>query len=107
MESGDEEACGLGVRPVEVTCGSGPGAERISAWGTDGAGPGFTSVSLATADGERQLALAFNVFDLGANLRKQRPVPYTEALGRAQAAALCDWTGGRSASGRREAPPPR
>ncbi|MFJ2593661.1 serine hydrolase domain-containing protein [Streptomyces erythrochromogenes] len=90
VQSGDEEAYGLGVRTVEVTCGSGPGAERISAWATDGGGPGFTSVSLTTADGERQLVLAFNVFDLGANLRKQRPVPYTEALGRAQAAALCD-----------------
>ncbi|MFJ9547230.1 serine hydrolase domain-containing protein [Streptomyces erythrochromogenes] len=90
VQSNDENDYGLGVRPVEVTCGTGPGAERISAWATDGGGPGFTSVSFTTADGKRQLVLAFNVFDLGANLRKQRPVPYTEALGRAQAAALCD-----------------
>ncbi|MFF9978815.1 serine hydrolase domain-containing protein [Streptomyces erythrochromogenes] len=68
----------------------GPGAERISARATDGGGPGFTSVSLTTADGERQLVLAFNVFDLGANPRRPRPVPYTEALDRAQTAVLCD-----------------
>ncbi|MFJ9943095.1 hypothetical protein [Streptomyces erythrochromogenes] len=50
VQSTDENAWGLGVRPVGVTCGTGPGAGRISARATDGGGPGFTSVSLTPAD---------------------------------------------------------
>ncbi|MFF2039838.1 serine hydrolase domain-containing protein [Kitasatospora sp. NPDC058170] len=81
---------GLGVQREEVSCGSGPGAASISAWSTDGAGPGYTSVALTTVDGERQLVLAVNVYDLGAELRKQRPVPArTEGLSKVPAAALC------------------
>ncbi|WP_211231026.1 serine hydrolase domain-containing protein [Streptomyces sulphureus] len=83
-------AYGLGVQRMDVPCGSEPGAERIDAWETDGAGPGFTSVSLTTADGKRQLVLVANVYDLGADLQDERPVPQSEGLGKAQTAALCD-----------------
>ncbi|MGV9266885.1 serine hydrolase domain-containing protein [Kitasatospora sp. NPDC003701] len=85
----DEPAYGLGVQREDVSCGSGPDAGRISTWSTDGAGPGYTSVSLTTADGERQLVLAVNVYDLGAELRKERPVPRSTGLSKAQTAALC------------------
>ncbi|MFF4423745.1 serine hydrolase domain-containing protein [Streptomyces sp. NPDC001549] len=86
----DEEQYGLGVRPMDVTCGSGPGGKVIRAWVTDGGGPGFTSVSLTTADGERQLVLAGNVFDLGADLKKKPPFPLTDALEKARMAVVCD-----------------
>ncbi|WP_405359524.1 serine hydrolase domain-containing protein [Kitasatospora sp. NBC_00085] len=86
----DEPAYGLGVQREEVTCGSGSDARPVSVWSTDGGGPGFTSMSLTTADGERQLVLAFNVFDLGADLKHERPFPVSTALVKAQTAALCD-----------------
>ncbi|MCT9089795.1 beta-lactamase family protein [Streptomyces sp. ASQP_92] len=82
-------AYGLGVQHMDLPCGSGPNTERISAWETDGAGPGFTSVSLITTDGERQLVLV-NVYDLGAELKDERPIPESGGLGKAQAAALCN-----------------
>ncbi len=81
---------GLGVQSVKVTCGSGPGGKQVSAWATDGSGPGFTSMSLTTADGGRQLVLAANVYDLGAELKKEPPFPHPDALAQAQKAALCD-----------------
>ncbi|MFJ6699481.1 serine hydrolase domain-containing protein [Streptomyces sp. NPDC091272] len=83
-------AYGLGVQRMDVSCGTGPDTKQVSAWETDGAGPGFTSVSLSTADGERQLVLAANVYDLGAELKEEPPVPRSEGLGKAQRAALCD-----------------
>ncbi|AYG78583.1 D-alanyl-D-alanine carboxypeptidase [Streptomyces hundungensis] len=83
-------AYGLGVQRMDVPCGSEPDSARISTWETDGAGPGFTSVSLTTADGKRQLVLAANVYDLGAELKGERPIPQSEGLGKAQRAALCD-----------------
>jgi D-alanyl-D-alanine carboxypeptidase len=83
-------AYGLGVQRMDVPCGTEPNSKRISVWETDGAGPGFTSVSLTTADGERQLVLAANVYDLGAELKDERPVPQSKGLGKAQMAALCN-----------------
>ncbi|MDI3423456.1 serine hydrolase domain-containing protein [Streptomyces luteolus] len=82
----DAPAYGLGVQRREVPCDGG----TVHAWGSDGAGPGYTSVALTTADGERQLVLAVNVFDIGAQLRGEPPVPRSKALARAQQAALCD-----------------
>lgn len=82
-------AYGLGVQRMDVPCGSEPDTKPIGAWATDGAGPGFTSVSLATTDGERQLVLAANVYDLGADLKDERPVPQSEGPRKAQMAALC------------------
>ncbi|MGW2270996.1 serine hydrolase domain-containing protein [Streptomyces yangpuensis] len=82
-------AYGLGVQAVKVTCGAEEGGESIDAWATDGGGPGFTSLSLTSADGERQLVLAVNVYDLGADLRNERPVPDTDAPGRARTAVMC------------------
>ncbi|MFD9570699.1 serine hydrolase domain-containing protein [Streptomyces sp. NPDC059982] len=81
---------GLGVQRVDVPCGPGPDARKVSTWETDGAGPGFTSVSLTTTDGQRQLVLAANVYDLGAELKQQRPVPQGSGLAKVPAAALCD-----------------
>ncbi|MFK8909781.1 hypothetical protein [Streptomyces sp. YS-3] len=86
----DAPAYGLGVQRMEVPCGSDPGARLISVWETDGGGPGFTSVSLATTDGERQLVLAANVYDLGADLKGEPPVPRSKGLMKARMAALCD-----------------
>ncbi|MFI6446208.1 serine hydrolase domain-containing protein [Kitasatospora sp. NPDC050543] len=84
-------AYGLGVQREDVSCASEPDTKPISAWETDGAGPGFMSVSLTTADGERQLVLAVNVYDLGADLKKEPPIPLaTGGLMKAQVAALCD-----------------
>ncbi|MFF8290522.1 serine hydrolase domain-containing protein [Streptomyces sp. NPDC016309] len=83
-------AYGLGVQRMNMPCGSEPGTKPVSAWGTDGGGPGFTSVSLTTTDGERQLVLAVNVYDLGADLRGKSPLPGNKGLMKAQTAALCD-----------------
>ncbi|MBW5420083.1 serine hydrolase [Streptomyces sp. BG9H] len=86
----DAPAYGLGVQRMDVPCGSEPDNRPISVWETDGGGPGFTSVSLTTADGERQLVLAVNVYDLGADLKGESPVPRSKGLMKAQMAALCD-----------------
>lgn len=86
----DAPAYGLGVQRMDVACGSEPGTKLISVWETDGGGPGFTSVSLTTADGERQLVLAANVYDLGADLKGQPPVPRSKGLTKARSSALCD-----------------
>ncbi|MBT2402138.1 MULTISPECIES: hypothetical protein [unclassified Streptomyces] len=83
-------AYGLGVQRMDVRCGSEPDTKPVGVWETDGAGPGFTSVALTTADGERQLVLAVNVYDLGADLKDERPVPLSEGLMKARTAALCD-----------------
>ncbi|MFM9370671.1 serine hydrolase domain-containing protein [Streptomyces sp. Da 82-17] len=79
-------AYGLGVQRREVPCPDGP----VTVWGSDGAGPGYTSVAAATEDGRRQLVLAVTVFDIAAQLRGEPPVPRSKALARAQQAALCD-----------------
>lgn len=86
----DKPAYGLGVQYLDLPCGSGPDARRIGVWETDGGGPGFTSVSLTTADGQRQLVIAVNVFDLGADLKGEQSIPQGTGLAEAQVAALCD-----------------
>ncbi|MFI9330272.1 serine hydrolase domain-containing protein [Kitasatospora sp. NPDC052868] len=90
VEFPDEPAYGLGVQRMDVPCGSEPDSDSVDVWETDGGGPGYTSVALTTADGERQLVLAVNVFDLGADLKHQAPVPRSKGLVKAQVAALCD-----------------
>ncbi|MFB9591201.1 serine hydrolase domain-containing protein [Streptomyces racemochromogenes] len=83
-------AYGLGVQRGEVVCGPGPDAGRVEVWSTDGAGPGFLSMALTTADNERQLVFAANVYDLGADLNKERvPFPLGAGLPALQRAALC------------------
>ncbi|MFK0253939.1 serine hydrolase domain-containing protein [Streptomyces sp. NPDC090445] len=89
VEISEDSAYGLGVQRRTVPCGSGPGARSVEAWGSDGAGPGFTSFALTTADGARQLVLAANVFDLGAHLKHELPVPLGPGAVDVQAAALC------------------
>ncbi|MCQ8190744.1 serine hydrolase domain-containing protein [Streptomyces rugosispiralis] len=85
-------AYGLGVQRMEVPCATGEGkeADPLTAWETDGAGPGYTSVSLTTADGQRQLVLAATVYDLAAELEGEVPVPRSKALLKAQTAVVCD-----------------
>ncbi|MFD8080875.1 serine hydrolase domain-containing protein [Kitasatospora sp. NPDC059722] len=82
-------AYGLGVQHMDVSCGAAPGTRTIGAWETDGGGPGFTSVSLTTTDGERQLVLVGNLYDLGADLKGEPPVPLSKGMMQAQTAALC------------------
>ncbi|WP_329314828.1 beta-lactamase family protein [Streptomyces sp. NBC_01278] len=85
-----QPAYGLGVQRGNVTCGSGPDAERVDVWATDGTGPGFMSMSLTTTDNARQLVFAVNVYDLGAELRDETPFPLGAGLSGVQTAALCD-----------------
>lgn len=95
---------GLGVQRMEVLCGdkasvrsqesrdgrrSAKGAKSVGVWTTDGGGPGYTSVSLSSVDGERQLVLAANVFDLAAELRGEAPVPRSEGMVMARRTAMC------------------
>ncbi|MGA6155182.1 serine hydrolase domain-containing protein [Stenotrophomonas sp. NPDC087984] len=92
VEFPDAPAYGLGVQRMEVPCG-GTGARRkaapLTVWETDGAGPGYTSVSLTTDDGERQLVLAATTYDLAAELKGDPPVPNSKGLQEAQTAVLC------------------
>ncbi|WPB88782.1 serine hydrolase domain-containing protein [Streptomyces malaysiensis] len=92
VEFPDALAYGLGVQRMEVPCDTGARrkADPLTAWETDGAGPGYTSVSLTTADGERQLVLAATVYDLAAELEGEPPVPRSEGLLKARTAVLCD-----------------
>ncbi|MFE9413495.1 serine hydrolase domain-containing protein [Streptomyces sp. NPDC006704] len=85
----DAPAYGLGGQRMEVSCGPGATSAPVVVWEADGGGPGFTSASLITADGERQLVLAVNVYDLGADLRGDPPVPRGTGPLAAQRAALC------------------
>ncbi|MFE9369579.1 hypothetical protein ACFYM2_07355 [Streptomyces sp. NPDC006711] len=85
----DAPAYGLGVQRMEVSCGPGATSAPVVVREADGGGPGFTSASLITADGERQLVLAVNVYDLGADLRGDPPVPRGTGPLAAQRAALC------------------
>ncbi|MFC4085030.1 serine hydrolase domain-containing protein [Amycolatopsis samaneae] len=52
-------AYGAGVETFDLPCG------RV--WGNTGAGPGFYSVSMSSADGRRQLVLVATVYDLAAD----------------------------------------
>ncbi|MGF1428954.1 serine hydrolase domain-containing protein [Kitasatospora sp. LaBMicrA B282] len=83
---GNDDGYALGVTRAPVDCGDG---RQVAAWETDGGGPGFTSFSLTSADARRQLILVGTVFDLGADLRHQAPVPASSALGPAQTAVFC------------------
>lgn len=77
---------GLGVQRMTVPCDSG----QVTAWETDGGGPGYTSLAMTTEDGTRQLVLAGNVFDLRRELAGQPPVPDAQAvLAGAVTSVLC------------------
>ncbi|RAG87559.1 D-alanyl-D-alanine carboxypeptidase [Streptacidiphilus pinicola] len=82
----DNDGYALGVTRASVDCG---GGREVAAWETDGGGPGFTSISLTSADADRQLILVGTVFDLGKDLKQQRPNPASGALGPAQTAVFC------------------
>ncbi|RZQ62208.1 class A beta-lactamase-related serine hydrolase [Amycolatopsis suaedae] len=73
---------GLGVERAPLPCGT--------AWGNNGSGPGYYSFSLTSQDGQRQIVLALNRFDLSRDLDGKQAVPGDllaplDALG----AALC------------------
>ncbi|GAB1691452.1 serine hydrolase domain-containing protein [Krasilnikovia sp. M28-CT-15] len=80
---------GLGVHRITVPC---PGAD-VTVWATDGGGPGYSSVSMTTADASRQLVLVANVFDLARDQRHrpdQLPVPDARAaFSTATTSVLC------------------
>ncbi|MFD8321450.1 serine hydrolase domain-containing protein [Kitasatospora purpeofusca] len=87
---GTPVAYGLGVQRMDLPCGSGSdGRPPVGVWLTDGGGPGYTSYSFTTVDGERQLVIALNVYDLGADLKHQAPFPLSKGILKAQTAALC------------------
>jgi D-alanyl-D-alanine carboxypeptidase len=73
-----DEDYGLGVQRSTIPCGT----TNRTVWQTDGGGPGFTSLSMTSADGSRQLVLVANVFDLGRDQQQnpdQLPVPDARA----------------------------
>jgi D-alanyl-D-alanine carboxypeptidase len=84
-----DDGYALGVTRSTVDCG---GGRRAAVWETDGGGPGFTSLSLTSAEGraDRQLVLVGTVFDLGQDLLGKRPVPESGAFGPARRAVFCD-----------------
>ncbi|MFK8844111.1 serine hydrolase domain-containing protein [Streptomyces sp. Ac-502] len=75
----DAPAYGLGVQRMDVSCGTEPDANSVTAWETDGGGPGYFSIALTTADGARQLVLAANIYDLGAEL-EESPLPAEQGV---------------------------
>ncbi|MFD9892113.1 serine hydrolase domain-containing protein [Amycolatopsis sp. NPDC059027] len=52
-------AYGAGIETFDLPCGT--------VWGNTGAGPGFYSVSMSSADGRRQVVLVVTVYDLAAD----------------------------------------
>ncbi|SEM03234.1 serine hydrolase domain-containing protein [Streptacidiphilus jiangxiensis] len=82
-----DDGYALGVTHSTVDCGAG---HEATVWETDGGGPGFTSLSLTSATAaDRQLVLVGTVFDLGQDLRHQRPVPASTAFDPAGTAVFC------------------
>ncbi len=70
-EAGPDGHHALGVETGPLRC---PGRQR-TIWGNTGAGPGYLSVSMTTADGTRQVVLVATTFDLAAELRDEPTVP--------------------------------
>ena len=73
-----------GLETGVLPCPSG----ELRIWGGIGAGPGYYSVAMSTADGRRQVVLALNSYDLGADVDGAgTPMPADPLP--AVAAALC------------------
>ncbi|KUL41315.1 serine hydrolase domain-containing protein [Actinoplanes awajinensis] len=67
---------GLGVQRLTIPCED----NEVTVWETDGSGPGFTSLSMTTADATRQFVLVATVFDLGRGQRKNpAELPFPDA----------------------------
>lgn len=82
-ELGPDGHHALGVEARQVPCSGG----QRTIWGNTGAGPGYFSISMTTADGARQVVLVATTFDLAAEIREQPAVPASPLP--AVAAALC------------------
>lgn len=72
----------LGIETVPGPCGG-------TLWGATGAGPGYTSLSLSSADGRRQLVLVGTRFDVAKEIAHEPPVPTGAGSGQVLAAAFC------------------
>ncbi|MEV7549714.1 serine hydrolase domain-containing protein [Amycolatopsis sp. NPDC089917] len=83
VPSGKAGAYGAGVETLTLPCPGGP--KRI--WGNTGAGPGFSSVSMSTEDGSKQIVLALTVYDLAKDVAHEDALPSSPVP--AVAAALC------------------
>ena len=73
----------LGIEQLPAPCGG-------VLWGATGGGPGYTSVSVSSADGKRQLVLVGTRFDVLAELAGEPPVPVSQGYQQALEAAFCD-----------------
>jgi D-alanyl-D-alanine carboxypeptidase len=62
---------GLGIETFDLAC---PGGTR-TLYGNTGAGPGYYSVSMTSADGNRQLVMALTSYDLAADQAHTQPWP--------------------------------
>ena len=73
----------LGIERVPSPCGG-------MLVGQTGAGPGYTSMSLSTEDGRRQLVLVGTRFDVAKEIAGEPPVPTGAGSGQVLSAAFCD-----------------
>ncbi|MGW6277543.1 serine hydrolase domain-containing protein [Kribbella sp. NPDC055071] len=83
VPSSPTTAYGLGVEGMPSPCGDGV------LWGATGSGPGFTSVSMSTADGRRQLVLVGTRFDVAKELADEFPIPVGNGYPQVLQAAFC------------------
>jgi D-alanyl-D-alanine carboxypeptidase len=82
----DGVSMGLGVDRLEIPCENG-GKQVV--WGDSGGGPGFSSYSLISEDGARQLAVAMNVYDIAEEVAGNWPVPKNANLTPAMQDVFC------------------
>jgi D-alanyl-D-alanine carboxypeptidase len=83
VPSSPTSAYGLGVERLQSPCGD------DGLWGATGSGPGFSTVSLSTPDGRRQLVLVGTRFDVLKELAGEPPVPVGPGYPEVLAAAFC------------------
>jgi D-alanyl-D-alanine carboxypeptidase len=84
---GDSQGYGLGVEVLRMPC---PDGCELELWGTTGAGPGYYSYALTTADGDRQLTVATTVYDLAAELGGTGQAPWPVPPLTPLTAAFCE-----------------
>jgi D-alanyl-D-alanine carboxypeptidase len=82
----DRVSMGLGVDRIDVPCANG---EPRRVWGNSGGGPGYSSYSLISEDGTRQLVIAMNVFDIAEDVAGRPAVPEGASLLPAMQGVFC------------------